>query len=163
MRPSRPLPVGSGELLQKALKESKSIHEFQRIQCVWLRSCLGLNSEQIAVGLGLQAPSVRRIQSQFFQGGINTLKGVGRGGRHRENLSKKQEQSLLKKFISKAEQGGVLEISEIKQAYEKKVGHSVPKSTIYRMLARHGWRKIAPRPRHPKTDESEQSAFKKTL
>jgi transposase len=111
----------------------------------------------------LQAPSVRRIHSQFFKGGINALKGVGRGGRHRENLSIEQEQLLLKRFFTRAQQGGILEVSEVKRAYEKKVGHIVPKSTVYRMLARHGWRKVVPRPRHPKTDEAAQSAFKKTL
>lgn len=163
MRPSRPLPEGSEETLHKALRESKSKLEFQRIQCVWLRSCLGLNSEQIALGLGLQAPSVRRLQSLFFNGGITALKGFGRGGRHRENLSKEEEELFLKKFFTQAQEGGIIEVSEVKRAYEKKVGRRVPKSTVYRMLARHGWRKIVPRPRHPKTDEAEQSAFKKTL
>jgi len=31
------------------------------------------------------------------------------------------------------------------------------------MLERHGWRKIAPRPSHPKADPQAQEAFKKTL
>jgi hypothetical protein len=42
------------------------------------------------------------------------------------------------------------------------VAHRVPKSTVYRMLARHGWRKLAPRPRHRKADAVRQQAFKKT-
>ena len=29
------------------------------------------------------------------------------------------------------------------------VGHEVDDSTIYRLLARHGWRKLMPRPTHP--------------
>jgi hypothetical protein len=37
----------------------------------------------------------------------------------------------------------------------------VARSTIYRLLGRHGWRKVVPRPRHPKTDLAAQSAFKK--
>ena len=35
-------------------------------------------------------------------------------------------------------------------------------STIYRLLDRHGWRKLVPRPVHPKADLEEQAAFKKT-
>jgi transposase len=37
------------------------------------------------------------------------------------------------------------------------------RSTIYRLLERHGWRKVMPRPRHPKADVAAQAAFKKTV
>ena len=47
------------------------------------------------------------------------------------------------------------------KAFEKKVGHPVARFTIYRLLERHDWRKIAPRPRHPKADSEDQDAFKK--
>ena len=52
-------------------------------------------------------------------------------------------------------------VSEIRAAYERAVGHPVPKSTVYRMLARQGWRKLAPRPRHPRSDIQAQEAWKK--
>jgi hypothetical protein len=54
-------------------------------------------------------------------------------------------------------------VSEIKEAYEKVVGHRVPKSTIYGIVARHGWRKIAPRSHHPKGDLLLQGEIKKIL
>jgi site-specific recombinase XerD len=57
--------------------------------------------------------------------------------------------------------GEILMVGEVKGAYEKTVEHTVPKSTIYRMLARHGWRKISPRPHHPKADVLLQEEFKK--
>ena len=53
-------------------------------------------------------------------------------------------------------------MSRVKAAYEQVLGRKVPKSTIYRMLARHGWRKVAPRPRHPKSEASAQAELKKT-
>jgi len=43
------------------------------------------------------------------------------------------------------------------------LGYKVPASSVYRMLERHGWRKIVPRPSHPKADPQAQEAFKKTL
>jgi hypothetical protein len=43
------------------------------------------------------------------------------------------------------------------------VKHPVHISTIYRLLDRHGWRKLVPRPRHPKANEREQAIFKKTF
>jgi Winged helix-turn helix len=68
----------------------------------------------------------------------------------------------LEPFLFGAQRGQILVVTDIKAAYEAKVGRKVPKSTVYRMLERHGWRKIAPRPHHPKTDPLAQEAFKKT-
>jgi winged helix-turn-helix protein len=47
-------------------------------------------------------------------------------------------------------------------AYEERISHSVHETTIYRLLRRHGWRKVQPRPRHPKADIAAQEVFKKT-
>jgi 5-formyltetrahydrofolate cyclo-ligase len=44
-----------------------------------------------------------------------------------------------------------------------KIGHEVDDSTIYRLLNRHGWRKLMPRPRHPQADLQAQTQFKKNL
>ena len=48
------------------------------------------------------------------------------------------------------------------QAYQERTDKAVARSTVYRLLERHGWRKIVPRPRHPKADVAAQAAFKKT-
>jgi len=72
-----------------------------------------------------------------------------------------EENAFLSSFLEKAARGEILIVDEVKRAYEKAVKHVVPKSTIYRMLARHGWRKITPRPHHPKADVLLQEEFKK--
>ena len=38
---------------------------------------------------------------------------------------------------------------------------TVHKSTIYRLLSRHGWRKVVPRPTHVNADKNKQEEFKK--
>lgn len=163
MRKARPISDEAKISLKQHMKESKTKGQFQRIQCLWLRAELGLNSTEVARALGWHAASVKKLWSRYFTEGVSVLIGKGQGGRRRENLSLEQEDHLLLSFFEKAKTGGVLVVSEIKAAYEKAVGHSVPKSTIYRMLARHGWRKIAPRPRHPKSDLLQQEAFKKNF
>ena len=66
-------------------------------------------------------------------------------------------------FFTQAESGQIATVGQIQRAYEAKVGHEVDESTIYRLLNRHGWRKLMPRPRHPQADLQEQEQFKKTL
>jgi len=43
----------------------------------------------------------------------------------------------------------MLDIHEMRDAYEKKVGHSIGCAQVYRVLHRHGWRKVLPRSKHP--------------
>ena len=49
-----------------------------------------------------------------------------------------------------------------RKAMEEKLGRTVPLATAYRLLHRHGWRKIAPRPKHPNNDPVAQETFKKS-
>lgn len=161
MRPARAFPKGASEQLNQALNQSKSKAEFQRIQCLWLRASLGLNADQVATALGWQPTSVRRLQAQYLNEGKKVLRTAGRGGRRNQNLTVEQERQLLTQFSTHAKKAGMLEVSQIKRAYEEIIGHPVPKSTVYRMLARHGWRKIAPRRRHPEVSRQRQRAFKK--
>jgi hypothetical protein len=59
--------------------------------------------------------------------------------------------------------GEIATVAKIKEDYEKLVGQTVHKTTIYRLLERHQWRKIVPRQSHPKVNEQEQEAFKKNF
>ena len=162
MRTPKPLSNEVIERLAKDLKQAKTKAEFQAVQCLWLRVSLGLSADQVATAIGWHPSSVRKLQSLYLREGGTALKRTGRGGRRRQNLTLEEERNLLQEFLYQSELGGILEVSRVKAAYEQAVGHKVPKSTVYRMLARHGWRKIAPRPRHPKSDDTLQAEFKKT-
>jgi hypothetical protein len=39
----------------------------------------------------------------------------------------------------------MLNIDDPKAAYEQAIGHQSSNSTVYNLLARHGWRKLTPR------------------
>jgi transposase len=161
MRPTKPISKEEQESLQELLREAKTKADFQRVQCLWLRAACKMNSYQVAEAVGLNSGTVRQIQFRYFKAGESALIGVGRGGRHNENLSLEEEDRLLAEFLNKSKTGGVLVANEVKAVYEKVVGRKVPKSTVYRMLARHGWRKIAPKHSHPKADILAQADFKK--
>jgi len=162
MRPQQPINEGQKESLKALLRKTRSRADFQRVLCVWLRACFAFSSEEVGMAVGLSSGTVKIIQARYFKKGESALLGTGRGGRRHENLSVEQEKELLESFLSQAQKGGVLVVTQVKEAYEKAVGHVVPKSTVYRMLSRHGWRKITPRPHHPKYDPERQEAFKKT-
>ena len=95
-------------------------------------------------------------------GGLAALKSKPSGGRKRENMTLAEEKALLAGFAKAAGAGELLNIHDLQAAYEKAIGHETSSSTIYNLLARHGWRKLMPRPFHPKRNLAAQNAFKKT-
>jgi len=155
-------PEGAVERLASLLQQAPTKAEYQRVQAVWLRAALGLSAPQIAQVVGWQAPSVRRLHAEDFRHGEAVLQDKPKGGRHHANLTRQQEQELWAPFLAQAEAGGVLVVAPVQAAYEQVVGRPVHSSVVYRALHRQGWRKIMPRPKHPKASEEVREAFKKS-
>src|SRR3974390_335830 len=132
----------------------------ERIQMVLLRES-GLTQPQIAQALGVSLSTVNRAHMAYNKGGIKALKPKPNRGRKHENMSLAEEKALLARFAKAAGAGEMLNIHDLKAAYEKAIGHQTSDSTIYNLLARHGWRKLMPRPFHPRRAIAAQNAFKK--
>lgn len=120
-------------------------------------------AEEIARDTGVSVTTVRRVISTYNRMGLAAIETPGKGGRRHEYMSLEQERSFLQPFFARAAQGEIATAEEMKLAFEAEVKHAVHISSIYRLLDRHGWRKLVPRPRHPKANPEEQAAFKKTL
>ena len=148
--------------LEPFLKEASSKEALRRIQAVYFRARYGDSAREVAQRTGLALQTVRNIHSAWRREGNAALELKPKGGRYHEHLTLDQERSLLASVQAEAERGGVLEVSRIHQALEQLVGAPVARSTTYRLLHRHGWRKIAPRGHHPAMDKEAQDAFKKT-
>src|SRR6202162_2578303 len=133
----------------------------RRIQMVLLRES-GMAQPAIAEAMGVSLSTVNRAHMTYDYGGIKALKPKPSGGRQRENMTVAEEKTLLARFANAAGAGEMLNVHDLKAAYEQAIGHSTSNSTIYNLLARHGWRKLMPRPFHPKRDLAAQNDFKKT-
>jgi transposase len=157
------MPEGAAERLAALRKAARSKAEYQRVQCVWLRATLGWNSRQVAAVLGWQASSVRRTQARYLRQGEEAWRDRPQGGRHHAHLTAAEEQNLLAPFLEQTAPGEVIVAAPVHQAYEKKLGHPVHPSAVYRALHRQGWRKVQPRPKHPKADLAAQEEFPKSF
>jgi transposase len=120
-------------------------------------------AEEIARDTGVSVTTVRRVISTYNRLGLAAIETPGKGGRRHEYMSLEQERGFLQPFFARAAQGEIATAEEIQQAFEAEVKHEVHISSIYRLLDRHGWRKLVPRPHHPKANPEEQATFKKTL
>jgi predicted DNA-binding transcriptional regulator AlpA len=98
-----------------------------------------------------------------YQADIHTPPKESWGGRRHAFLSTEEEEAFLSPWAVQAEKGGVLTVPPIHRALMDRLGKKIPQSTTYRLLARHGWRKVEPDTRHPKSDPAAQASFKKNF
>lgn len=120
-------------------------------------------AEEIAKHCGVSKATVHQVISTYNRFGVAAVETPGKGGRYHEYLSLEEEREFLAPFFARAERGELATAGEIKRAFETRVGQQVAESTIYRLLARHDWRKLMPRPKHPHASQEAQDQFKKTL
>lgn len=139
--------------IEQARKENKDKRAEVRLKVLELRA-KGASAKEVAAATGFHAGSVTRLVAKYRDYGIEAISGNHYGGNHR-NMSIEKEAAILAPFKERAEKGELVEISEIARAYQQAVGHSMSSGQIYRVLHRHGWRKVMPRSRHPKKASEE--------
>jgi transposase len=147
---------------QTALREAKTLEQLRMAQAVLLPATLGSTLEQTAAVLGVGRATVARLQNRF-RAGQNSVDSPPRhwGGRRRALMSVERERAFLAAWLEQAKRGEMLVVSPLRAALSQELGRPVAASVVYRMLARHGWRKVAPDTRHPKSDPQVQQDWKK--
>lgn len=144
-----------------AVVSAESLAELRRAQAVLLPAVMGATLEQTARLLGVSRASVPRLQARFRES-VHAGKAPPRwGGRRRSLMSFEEETEFLAPWAEQAKAGGVLVVSVIRAALAQRVGRPVQPSVVYRLLERHGWRKVAPDTHHPKSDPAAQEEWKK--
>jgi transposase len=136
-------PVIPDDLAKYAREKAKTAddaHELRKAQSILLPALFSLDLVATGTVLGRSRASVCRLQAEFKADCTgNQIGPKKRGGRRRQNISADQEAQFLAPFFQKAREGIPIVVAEIQQAYETAIGKKVPASTIYRLLARHGW------------------------
>jgi transposase len=154
-----PLCELTEENLEVMREKAKTKHAFQKVQTLALKK-MGFTNLMTSKALSIGHATVSSTLKDYRCRGEDALFIDGRGGRKNQYLNLEEEVKFLKPFLKEASAGGILTVSVVRRAYEKRVGCKVQLSTIYAMLHRNGWRKISPRPKHPKGDEKVQKRFK---
>ena len=147
---------------QVVAAQAADVDSLRCAQAVLLPAVLGATLEQTAMLLGVGRASVLRLQSRLRE--LCTEPDALRpswGGRRRASLTPEEESNFLARWQDDSNAGGVLVASPLRAALAQRLGRPVAASVVYRMLARHGWRKVAPDTRHPKSDAQVQEEWKK--
>jgi transposase len=135
--------------VEEILERMKQTPGFRRVQ-KWL---VILNAtvdpgpaKTLALHTGLAEQTVHNLVSGYNRHGPKVLDTPGKGGRRRAYLTLPEESAFLEPFLKSALAGRAATAVDIKKALEELLGCKVHKTTVYRLLDRHGLRNLAPRP-----------------
>jgi transposase len=158
---ARTVCISDVEVSQALLlrERAKSASDLRKALSVLLIAELGLDSDKAAEILGTSKRTVFRNRRNICSQDGASQKTWG--GRRHCSMSIEEEREFLSQWTDTATAGRVLSVPPIHAALVERLGHATPSSTTYRLLARHGWRKVQPDTKHPKSDPVAQEEFKK--
>ena len=150
------------DMAQEMIRRATTIDELRQAQAVVFPLAYGLSLDETAQAIGQSVTWTCRLRNRFLAG--ETV-GDGRrqhaGGRRRQNLSVDREREILSPFLARAGKGGILVVPQIKAELEAALGRSMALSSVYNLLHRHGWRKLAPDKQRSRSDPVAQVAGEK--
>lgn len=152
----------SREEIQRAKQlrdQATTVAAYRKALSVILVAEQGLTVDLTADVLGTSRRTLFRNHSEIRRQDDTPKRSWG--GRRHCIMSFDEEREFLAHWEAKAAAGGVLSVPPIHAALVERLGRPVPPSTTYRLLARHGWRKVQPDTQHPNRDPVAQEEFKK--
>ena len=156
---------GDAEVLRNARETiacAKTLEQLRQAQAVVLPLDYAMSLADTAQVIGVSKGWACQLRREFMRGHkAGDPQTPVAGGRKRQNMSVSQEQEFLAPFLESASAGGVLVVGQIKAALDRQLGREVALSSVYNLLHRHNWRKLAPDKRHPQSDPLAQQEWKK--
>jgi hypothetical protein len=148
------------EAAREQCHNAKSVKQMRQALAVLLPLEAGLSLEQTAAVLGRTREATCRLRREF----IHAQEGrtdKRRTAPTRRSLQHQAQAAALDELLPVAALGGVVVVPQLKPLLEQKLGKRLCLATVYNMLHRHGWRKLAPDTAHPKGDAALREEWKK--
>jgi transposase len=145
------------------LRSAKTADQLRLAQAVLLPLQLGLSIEETALAIGRSPGATCAMRTRFGKVAAGEVEPPRskRQLRNRANAALDREAQILDEVLAAGATGGVVVVPQLKPAIEARLGKTVALSSVYRMLARHGWRKLAPDTQHPQGNPAAREAWKK--
>ena len=148
----------SVKIAEKNTKDKRISRRLKVIQY----SYEGMTNKAISEKLDYSESYVPRLLKKFKEDGLDDFIKNKYKGNH-SYMDKETEEKILSKFEEEAQKGNIISVKEIRKEIEEQIGKKTPDNYVYRLLYRHGWRKVLPRRKHPKCASKEEQDSSKKL
>ena len=148
------------EKIKAARKANKNKRVEKLLEVLTLRY-EGKSNREITEKTGYNERYVTTLLAKYRKMGLEEFIRIKQTSHYRK-MTEAEETQLLEKCSELAAEGKVLTVADIRQVFEEELGEKTGHDYIYKLLKRHGWRKVMPRAKHPKAaSEEEQNSSKK--
>ena len=143
---------------RELLRTAKTANELRAAQAVLLPLELGLSLEMTAKAIGRSVGATCNLRTRYCKVARRERAAprTKRELRNRAHTTLEREAEILDEVLTGAMDGGVVVVPPLKEKIEQRLGKPLALSTVYRMLARNGWRKLAPDTAYPKGDPARE-------
>ena len=157
------IKIGEAEIkrIEEAARKNKNKRVDKKLQVLILRYKRKSN-EEISAKTGYNVRYITTLMGQYQKQGLDEYIRIKQTS-HNRNLSEEQEREVLERYEAKADAGQELTAEDIRGGLEEAIGRETTQDYVYRVLRRHGWRKVKPRPKHPKAASQEEQDSSKKL
>ena len=130
------------EVARKYCRNAKTVEEVRMALAVIIPEHFRISLAETAKIIGVSEPTVSRLRKR-----MESIRKTGSaprgnwGGRRKSNLTKAEESGFLQKWAREAKVKPMHSLTPVHKEYVALLGMPVPKSTVYRLLKRNGWKK----------------------
>lgn len=149
------------EEINKLRKENKNKRVEQILKVLVLRA-EGKKNSEISKETGYNERYVTILVQKYKALGLKEFARIKQTS-HNRRLTEEEEAEILERFEKEASEGKELTVADINEAFRERLGEDLAHNYVYRVLARHGWRKVMPRSKHPKAASKEEQDSSKKL
>lgn len=149
------------EATKAAAKRNTHKRVDKRLQVIILRY-EGMKDAAIGEKLGYSHKRVSQLCAEFKRVGLEEYARHKYGGNN-QALTDEEEKKILSEFAEKATEGQIVTAQEIKARFDEVRGKDTGRGYIYMLLARHNWRFVMPRSKHPNKASDEEIESSKKL
>ena len=139
--------------IEAAAKANKNKRVAKRLEVLEMRYAKKSNTE-IAAKTGFNKLYVTTLIQIYKRQGLAEYIRIKQTS-HRRNLSEAEEAEILAECEEEAEAGQMLTAEAVRKKLEEQLGRETSCNYVYRVMKRHGWRKVMPRSKHPKAANEE--------
>jgi transposase len=122
----------------------------------------GLSREQVADSFGIDVKTVFN-DMKLVRNPDKSQGSENWGGRRHFLMTEDEEKHFLSEFENEGKTGLIITMPELHAKYNSRVGKNTSKSTFYKMLKRHKWKKNLPDTKYLNNNPEIQEEFKKKL
>jgi transposase len=162
MRKQYKIAKEDGQTAYQKMKETKRKAAYRRLQVIYLKS-EEKNHEEITKVTGYSLKHISKILARYEQEGFDSMQNERRGGANNRKVSAQAEEEFLLSYKERSETGEISTIKEMWLDYQNKFNITMTKEGFYKLLHRHGWRKVMPRTTHPKSADAKTIEASKKL